>query len=88
MEAKETKWLYETILSGPGMNEQVKFSISASRKVILLMNEIIENGLNNKGSGLMDSIGAEGITQINQIRELILEKSNLASLATQLLKIK
>ncbi|MCS4165147.1 hypothetical protein [Sphingobacterium sp. BIGb0116] len=88
MEAKETKWLYETILSGPGMDEQVKFSFTASRKVILLLAEAIENGLKLDGSGLKESIGPIGTTELEQLKELLLEKSNLSLLANQLMKIK
>lgn len=88
MEAKETKWLYETILSGPGMDEQVKFSFTASRKVILLLAEAIENGFKMDGSGLRDSIGSTSITELEQLKELILERSNLSLLANQLTKIK
>lgn len=88
MEAKETKWLYETILSGPGMEEQVKFSFTASRKVILLLAEVIEKGLKENVSGLKDSIGPTGLTELEQLRELLLDRSSLTLLASQLLKIK
>lgn len=88
MEAKETKWLYETILSGPGMGEEVKFSFSASRKVILLLAEVIENGLTFDGSGLKESVGEDSIKELKQIKGILLEKSNLTALSNQLLKIK
>lgn len=88
MEAKETKWLYETILSGPGMEEQVKFSFTASRKVILLLAEVIEKGLKENVSGLKESIGPTGLTELEQLRELLLDRSSLTLLASQLLKIK
>ena len=88
MEAKETQWLYETILSGPGMDEEVKFSFSASRKVILLLAEVIENGLTLDGSGLKESVGEGSIKELKQIKAILLEKSNLTALSIQLLKIK
>ena len=42
MEVEAKKWLYETILSGPGMEEQVKLNLVTTRKVVLLLAEILE----------------------------------------------
>lgn len=88
MEAEAKKWLYETILSGPGMEDQVKLSIAASRKVILLLSEILESGLTGKGSELKECLGQHGVSELGEIKDHILEKSGLVPLAEQLKKIK
>ena len=40
--------IYETVLSIPGMNDNVKISFSISRKNVLLLSKIIERGLSVK----------------------------------------
>jgi hypothetical protein len=40
--------VYDTILSIPGMNETVKIDLKISRRNVLLLNSVIERGLNAK----------------------------------------
>ncbi len=40
--------MYDTILSIPGMNENVKIDIRISRKNVLLLNSVIKRGLSAK----------------------------------------
>lgn len=45
MSEKEMAKVYETLLTVPGMNEQVKIDLRLPRKTILLVVQIIESGL-------------------------------------------
>ena len=42
--------IYETVLSIPGMNDQVKIALNIPRKNVLLLSKIIERGLSAKGA--------------------------------------
>jgi len=80
------KMLFDIIVSGPGMDEQVKLNITSSRKVILLLCEILENGL-QMVSSLKESVGQEGVAELGKIKDSLLEKSNLKTLASKLSKV-
>ncbi|MNU14551.1 hypothetical protein D3C71_26640 [compost metagenome] len=88
MEVKEMKLLFDIIVSGPGMDEQVKLNFTASRKTILLLADILANGLQSEGGPLKESIGQAGISELQNLKELLLERSNLTALSNQLVKIK
>ncbi|CDT29361.1 hypothetical protein BN1088_640004 [Sphingobacterium sp. PM2-P1-29] len=72
------------MLSGPGMDETVKLSFAASRKLILLLAEVIQVGSSAKGNGLLESIDKELIHELLLLRDDFLEKSKLAKLSSQL----
>lgn len=84
MEGKDVKWIYETVLSGPGMDETVKLNFGASRKLILLLAEVIQKGVAIKGNGLLESVNKELINELLLIRQEILEKAKLSKLSEQL----
>ena len=84
MEVKDLKWVYDTVLSGPGMDEAVKLNFGASRKLILLLAEVILIGSSVKGNGLLESIDKELITELIELRKDFLEKSKLSKLSSQL----
>ena len=84
MEGKDLRWIYETVLSGPGMDEVVKLNFGASRKLILLLAEIIQKGTAMKGNGLLDSVDKELISELQNLRTDCLEKARLTKLTAQL----
>ncbi len=84
MEVKDLKWVYDTVLSGPGMDETVKLSFGASRKLILLLAEVIQVGSSAKGNGLLESIDKELINELMLLRDDFLEKAKLSKLNSQL----
>jgi len=45
MAMNEMTRLYDTLLSIPGMNDQVRLNLQVSRKVVLLLCQILESGL-------------------------------------------
>ena len=42
--------VFETVLSVPGMNDNIKIQLSIPRKNVLLLSKVIERGLTGKGS--------------------------------------
>ncbi|MNJ95341.1 hypothetical protein D3C87_130510 [compost metagenome] len=84
MEVKDVKWVYDTVLSGPGMEETVKLGFSASRKLILLLAEVIQKGSSVKGNGLLESVDKELIDELLLLRDDFLDKSKLSKLCDQL----
>lgn len=49
--AKEMTAIFETLLSSPGMNDEVKIQFKASRKTILLLYKVVELGMASKDQG-------------------------------------
>ena len=47
--ANDVAKVYDTILSIPGMNETVEIDMRISRKNVLLLNSVIEQGFDFKG---------------------------------------
>lgn len=88
MDAKEMKWLYETILSGPGMGESIKLNFVLNRKLVLVLAEIIEFGLQEKKGPLINCMEAEQLNELISLRNVLLEKSDLLQLSEQLGKNK
>ena len=86
MESKEMKWLYDTVLSTPGMEDTVKLDFRVSRKLVLLLAQVIERGLTVKGNGLPESVDAGVLDELQAMAALSLEKAGLTQLDSQLRK--
>lgn len=84
MDANEKKWLYETILSGPGMGENIKLSFSLSRRLVLVLAELMDIGLKEKNGPLVNCMENEQLNELSSLRSLLLEKSDLLQLTLQL----
>lgn len=78
------KWIYQTVLMGPGMDEMVKLNFGASRKLVLLLAEVIKEGKAAKGNGLLESVDQELLKELEALREDFLEKAKLSQLCDQL----
>lgn len=88
MEGKDLKWVYDTILSGPGMEEQVKLSYSVNRKLVLLLAEIIERGIEVKGNGLVESVDKGLLNDLRELSNSCIEKAGLTQLKENLKNFK
>lgn len=86
MESKDMKWLYDTVLSTPGMEDTVKLDFRVSRKLVLLLAQVIERGLTVKGNGLPESVDAGLLDELQAMAALSLEKAGLTQLDSQLRK--
>ena len=60
--------VYETLLTSPGMNEEVKINLRIPRKSVLLLIKLIEAGLISKGGN--DNEGGFAVVDNNMFEEL------------------
>jgi len=74
--------VYETLLCSPGMNEAVRIDVKMSRKTVLLLNSVIENGLDQKGpqQDLLKLIPAQDAELLRNFAEECLTKAGLKEL--------
>lgn len=83
----EVAQVFDTILSSPGMNDAVKIDLRISRKNVLLLTHVIEQGLSDKqeGKGGMFALAPEEARQ--ELKELsadFLQKAGLVELSEKL----
>lgn len=81
--------IYETLLSIPGMNEEVKVPLKISRKNLLLLTKVIEKGLNGKESddksiSVLDIVAPETLQQLGEISGQLLHKAGLSEMNDKL----
>ncbi|MDH7459809.1 hypothetical protein QEG73_00925 [Chitinophagaceae bacterium 26-R-25] len=83
---KEISMLYETVLSSPGMNDNVKLAITMTRKNALLLSSLIDSGIANENgtNKLFVAAGEENVELVKKLSEDILEKAGLSSLHERL----
>lgn len=87
LSTKDVTVVYETLLSSPGMNDTVKISLHIPRKNVLLLTRIIELGLSakeNEQGGLMQIVGKESITELNELTGDLLQKAGLTEMYNKL----
>lgn len=79
--------VFDTILSSPGMNDAVKIDLRISRKNVLLLTYVIEQGLSEKGAGkgsLFASAPDDAKEELKLLAEDFLQKAGLAELSEKL----
>lgn len=81
--------VYETILSIPGMNDDVKLNLKTSRKNLLLLTKVIERGLNGKESddksvSILEIVPKETLQEIGEIAMQLLNKAGLSEMNEKL----
>ena len=81
--------IYETVLSIPGMNEQVKIDLRIPRKNILLLSKVIERGISPKDSddktnNVLDIIPKETLQELLALSGEILQKAGLTEMNEKL----
>lgn len=85
MTNKNLQLVYDTVLSGPGMNETVKIDLRPSRKLVLLLAQVVERGLEVKdGDGIIEALPDENLSQLKELINGCLEKSGLTELSRNL----
>lgn len=86
--AKEVTAIFETLLSSPGMNDDVKVNFRASRKTILLLSKTIELGLSvkdgNESGALFWAANDQAIEGITNISSEILDRAGLTEMYQKL----
>ena len=80
--------VFETVLSIPGMNDNVKIQLSMPRKNVLLLSKVIERGLNVKHdfetNGILDIAPKETLQQLTAISDELLNKAGLIEMNEKL----
>ncbi len=88
MTTNEVAKVYDTVLSIPGMNEAVKIDVKINRKTVLLLNSVIERGLNIKDAeqaqGLLELIPKETVDELKEFSEECLKKAGLTELSEKI----
>lgn len=86
--AKEVTAIFETLLSSPGMNDEVKINFRASRKTILLLFKTIELGLsvkdNSESAALFNAVDDQAVEDIKNISGEILNYAGLSEMYQKL----
>lgn len=81
--------VYDTILSIPGMNDEIKVNLRTSRKNLLLLNKVIERGINGKDSedksiSILETIPRETLQELGEIAAQLLNKAGLSEMNEKL----
>ncbi len=85
MTNKNLQLVYDTVLSGPGMNETVKIDLRPSRKLVLMLAQLVERGLTVKdGEGIVEALPQENLDELKKLIDGCLEKSGLTELSKNL----
>lgn len=87
LSTNEVAQVFDTILSSPGMNDAVKIDLRISRKNVLLLTYVIEQGLTEKGDGkdgLFASAPQEAKQELKELSEDFLQKAGLMELSEKL----
>jgi len=82
MEMKEMKLVYDTLLTAPGMEETIKLDARLSRRMILMLTQVIGNGLESKSqrSGILSVLSEAETKELETLAVTFLEKGGLVQL--------
>lgn len=78
--------VYETLLCSPGMSEAVKVDVKVSRKAVLLLSSLIEQGLEKqeKGNELLSFVPSADKEELKQFAEECLKRAGLSELSQKI----
>ncbi|WP_439697041.1 hypothetical protein ACFGVS_00765 [Mucilaginibacter sp. AW1-7] len=79
--------VYETLLCSPGMNETVKIDVKLNRKIVLLLNSVIEACLGKEGEinqDLIRLVPAEDVSKLKEFADDCLTKAGLKELSEKM----
>lgn len=80
--------VFETVLSIPGMSDNVRIQLTIPRKNVLLLSKVIERGLNVKdsaeGSNVLDIAPKETLQELTAISDELLKKAGLIEMNEKL----
>lgn len=89
LSSKDAAIVYETLLSSPGMNDNVKIDLRIPRKQVLLLSRIIEIGLsckdeNTEGNILTTTMDDGTAEAMQQVANDLLSKAGLTAMNEKL----
>ena len=91
MNAKELASVYDTIMSIPGMNDQIKIDLKISRRNVLLLTQAVRRALSIPGDesnpDLIDIASNESKDELLALSADCLQKSGLVDLNERFAKL-
>ena len=89
MQKNDVARIYDTVLSIPGMNEKVKVGLQITRKNLLLLNKLIEKGLNGKDAddksmNILEIIDVDSVQELKGVARELLDKAGLTEVNEKL----
>lgn len=88
MDEKVAAEVLETLLSAPGMNDNVKLDMKISRKNVLLLTQVINRGLgtgvNEKETGVLGKLQPHSVEELTVIAKDLLEKAGLQDMSERI----
>lgn len=83
--------VYETLLTSPGMSDEVRINVRIPRKNVLILSKLIEAGLSNKNAndsdGLFAVVNGSTFEEIKAIAMDILGKAGLTETYNKLIAL-
>ena len=81
--------IYETVLSIPGMSDNVKIALNIPRKNVLLLSKVIERGLSvkdtdDKSNNVLDIVPKETLQELLSLASDLLGKAGLTEMNQKL----
>lgn len=80
--------IFDTVLSIPGMNDNVKIQLSIPRKNVLLLSKVIERGLyandSSDENNILDIASKETLAELTEISNDLLKKAGLIEMNEKL----
>ena len=84
MTSSELGKVYNTLMCVPRMNEVVKMDLGLSRKLILLLVSVVENGLKHAGDSAVQYFPGEDSAVLNERLAEAMEKAGLSEVYQEL----
>lgn len=80
--------VFDTVLSIPGMNDNVKIQLTIPRKNVLLLSKVIERGITGEGGlnddNILDIAPKETLAELKAISDELLKKAGLIEMNEKL----
>jgi hypothetical protein len=81
--------IYETIMTIPGMADEVKMNLKISRKNLLLLSKVIERGLSaketdEKSLSVLEIVSKETLEELSEIPAELLQRAGLTEMNERL----
>ena len=84
--------VFDTVLSIPGMNDNVKIQLSIPRKNVLLLSKVIERGIFfkdfNEENSIIDIASKETFDELREVANELLTKAGLMEMSEKLNALK
>ena len=84
--------VFDTVLSIPGMNDNVKIQLSIPRKNVLLLSKVIERGISfkdfNEENSIIDIASKQTFDELREVANELLTKAGLMEMNEKLNALK